>query len=112
MSLKVKFRSKTARTDQFLVKHRELVQLVIDKVTADIEADYKAGVGVRSSALKNSIDSEPVRPLLNRVFSPLNYAYWHEIGSRSFPGNPALRRAVEQHRAAFREAMRRIYRKA
>jgi hypothetical protein len=101
----IKFRRKS-NADQVLAGIKTRVQLVIDKVTFDIEADYKAGVGVDSGALQNSISAEKLAPFKNKVFSPLNYAYWHEIGTKYYKGNPALRRAVENHRRVFLEALK------
>lgn len=115
MSLNITFRSRSRRTDEVLRSYQEKVKEIVDETTRDVQQDYAAGVGYRTGELREGILDESaveeITPLKNRLHPKVKHAFWHEFGFKGFAGNPALRRAIEKHRAAFKAKLNRLIRR-
>jgi len=74
----------------------------------NVKRDWAAGVHVRTGALRNSIQVGEDGADTTGVFSGLDYAAYHELGTRRAAANPAARRAAEANKAAYLDEMQGI----
>jgi hypothetical protein len=83
-----------------------LLELVVRKAAADVEAQAKVLAPVDTGALRNSIQAENTGPLAAEVTVGVAYGLEREIGSLNRPAKPYLGPALESVRPAFAAAVR------
>lgn len=110
LSITVKFRIKSNKTAQALAAKRKQVSEVVRKTALDIEGDAKSLAPVRTGHLKNSIQAESMQPgdVMTKVTVGAEYGGHVELGTKRMAAQPYLTPAVERHRSAFFNLLRRI----
>lgn len=83
---------------------------VVAKTARDIQAESQSNAPVDTGYLKNSINAEEISDLTWEITVGAEYGPHVEYGTRLAPAQPFFTPAVENHRQAFLDALRRIAR--
>lgn len=100
----------TKRLDLLQKTLDERAQLLINKVTFDVERDAKDNAPVKTGFLKNS-GSSVIGHLKNIVQFVAEYAIYVELGTRKMRAQPFLIPSLERHRKPFLAAWKQLFEK-
>ena len=98
----------TSKIPQARAQAHERASIVVRKTVFDIEAAAKSRAPVDTGNLQNSIAGEMKGPLSGEIRATADYAGSVELGTSKAPAQPYMVPSAEEHRAAFKAAMKQI----